>query len=365
MWRGPFRAANRSSKGEASRSLTSLPRLDPVRARELVSRFSGQPVLVAGDVMLDRFIVGRVTRISPEAPVPVVQFQSEHVRLGGAANVANNIAALGGRAALVGVVGADDAGERLTEQLAAAGIAVDGVVQDPGRATTEKVRVVTERNQQVARIDYEHDSDCAGDVERALLDRIARYGRDAKALLVSDYLKGAITRPVMEALLTARLKPSRSSNPEREPSGERPPLLIDPKIAHLAFYAGATLITPNHHEAEIATHIRIRTDDDARRAAQAFRSAARSDAVLITRGEQGMWLSDATIEGAIPAVAREVADVTGAGDTVAATLALAVAAGATLAEAAVLANHAAGIVVGKFGPATVTPDELLDAFKHA
>jgi rfaE bifunctional protein kinase chain/domain len=340
--------------------LTSLLPFDPARARELVSRFSGQSVLVAGDVMLDRFIVGRVTRISPEAPVPVVQFQSEHVRLGGAANVANNIAALGGRAALVGVVGADDAGERLTEQLAAAGIAVDGVVQDPGRTTTEKVRVVTERNQQVARIDYEHDSDCAGEVERALVDRIERYGRDAKALLVSDYLKGAITGPVMEALLNAR----RSAEGAKA-AGERLPLLVDPKIPHLAFYAGATLVTPNHHEAEIATHIRIRTDDDARRAAHAFRSAARSEAVLITRGEHGMWFADATIDGAIPAVAREVADVTGAGDTVAATLALALAAGATLAEAAVLANHAAGIVVGKFGPATVTPEELLNVFRHA
>jgi D-beta-D-heptose 7-phosphate kinase/D-beta-D-heptose 1-phosphate adenosyltransferase len=340
--------------------LTSLLPLDPVRARDLVSRFSGQRVLVAGDVMLDRFIVGRVTRISPEAPVPVVQFQSEHVRLGGAANVANNIVALGGRAALVGVVGADDAGERLTEQLAAAGIAVDGLVQDPGRATTQKVRVVTERNQQVARIDYEHDSDCAGEVERALVDRIARYARDAKALLVSDYLKGAITRPVMEALLNAR----RSAEGAKA-AGEHLPLLVDPKIPHLAFYGGATLITPNHHEAEIATHVRIRTDDDARRAAHAFRSAARSEAVLITRGEQGMWFSDATIDGAIPAVAREVADVTGAGDTVAATLAVALAAGATLAEAAVLANHAAGIVVGKFGPATVTPDELLDVFRQA
>src|SRR5438128_1110295 len=140
MWRGPFRAASRSSKGEASRSLTSLPPLDPVRARELVSRFSGQPVLVAGDVMLDRFIVGRVTRISPEAPVPVVQFQSEHVRLGGAANVAHNINALGGRASLVGVVGADTAAATLGQQLAATGASTDGLVEDPARRTTEKVR---------------------------------------------------------------------------------------------------------------------------------------------------------------------------------------------------------------------------------
>ena len=331
-----------------------LPPLSAERARRIIARFPNLPLLVVGDVMIDRFIVGRVTRISPEAPVPVVQFQSEHLRLGGAANVANNIAVLGGHAELVGIVGADDAGERLRDQLSAAGIGVDGLVQDPSRPTTEKVRVVTERNQQVARIDYEQDADCAGDVERALVGRIERIRGRAKALLVSDYLKGTITRAVIEALLDAGLNPSRS--------GERIPLIVDPKIPHLACYAGATLITPNHHEAETATHRRIRSEDEAREAAQAFRAAANCDAALITLGEQGMWLSDGTIEGAIPAVAREVSDVTGAGDTVVATLALAIAAGATLAEAAVLANHAAGLVVGKFGPATVTPDELRASF---
>jgi D-glycero-beta-D-manno-heptose-7-phosphate kinase len=336
-----------------------LPPLSAERARRIIARFPNLPLLVVGDVMIDRFIVGRVTRISPEAPVPVVQFQSEHLRLGGAANVANNIAVLGGHAELVGIVGADDAGERLRDQLSAAGIGVDGLVQDPSRPTTEKVRVVTERNQQVARIDYEQDTDCAGDVERALVGCIERIRGRAKALLVSDYLKGAITRPVIEALLGARLTPSRDE--ERE-MAERIPLIVDPKIPHLACYAGATLITPNHHEAETATHMRIRSEDEARAAAQAFRAAAQCDSALITLGEQGMWLSDGTIEGAIPAVAREVSDVTGAGDTVVATLALAIAAGATLAEAAVLANHAAGMVVGKFGPATVTPDELRASF---
>jgi D-glycero-beta-D-manno-heptose-7-phosphate kinase len=334
------------------------------RARDLVSRFANLPILVVGDVMIDRFIVGRVTRISPEAPVPVVRFQSEHTRLGGAANVANNIAALGGRADLVGLVGADDTGERLRDQLSAAGIGVEGLIQDPGRPTTEKVRVVTERNQQVARIDYEQDSDCAGDVERAIVGCIECLRGRAKAFLVSDYLKGTITRPVIEALMTSEREASveREALAERGVSASRVPLIVDPKIPHLACYAGATLITPNHHEAETATRMRIRTDEDARAAARAFRAAAQCRAALITRGEHGMWLSDAAGEGAIPAVAREVSDVTGAGDTVVATLALAIAAGATLAEAAVLANHAAGIVVGKFGPATVTPDELRASF---
>lgn len=307
-------------------------------------RFAGVDVLVVGDVMLDRFIVGRVTRISPEAPVPIVQFESEYARLGGAANVAHNITALGGRAALVGIVGADIAAAQLREQLMVAGLRPDDLVVDPARPTTEKVRVVTGRNQQVARIDYERDTDADGAVQQAVAERAARLGGSAQALLVSDYLKGAITRPVIEALLALTA-----------------PLVVDPKIPHLACYAGASLITPNHHEAEVATHRRIRTDDDAREAARAFRTRAECDAVLITRGEHGMWLSSADAEGAIPAASREVSDVTGAGDTVVATLALALAAGATLVEASVLANHAAGIVVGKFGPATVSPEELLGA----
>ncbi len=323
-----------------------LPPLDARRACDLVARFSGLPVLVVGDVMIDRFIVGRVTRISPEAPVPVVQFQGEHVRLGGAANVAHNICALGGRVWLVGVVGADAAGASLARHLAAAGASTDGLIEDPARRTTEKVRIVTDRNQQVARVDYEHDADVGGELEQAIAGRIRQFGTGAKALLVSDYLKGVITRSAVEALLT--LKTAGAA-----------PLVVDPKIPHLACYAGATLITPNHHEAETATHRRIRTDEEASDAARALRVQARCDAVLITRGEHGMWLSDAETEGTIPAVAREVADVTGAGDTVVATLALALAAGATLADAAGLANHAAGLVVGKFGVATVTQDELI------
>jgi D-glycero-beta-D-manno-heptose-7-phosphate kinase len=322
----------------------NVPALDARRAMEIVARFGALHVLVVGDVMLDRFIVGRVSRISPEAPVPVVRFDSEYLRLGGAANVAHNLVTLGGHVSLVGVVGIDLASTRLRDQLAAAGISAEGLVEDRSRPTTEKVRIVTERNQQVARIDYEHDSDVGGDLARVVVARVRRLGADSKVLLVSDYLKGAITKHVVEALVA--LKSTTRA------------VLIDPKIAHLSCYAGATLVTPNHHEAETATHRRIRTDDDAQQAARDFRALAQCDGVLITRGEAGMWLSHGIFEGAVPAVAREVSDVTGAGDTVVATLALALAAGATSAEAAILANHAAGIVVGRFGPATVTPDEL-------
>lgn len=326
----------------------TLPPLDSRRARDLISRLPGLRVLVAGDVMLDRFIVGKVSRISPEAPVPVVRFQSEHVRLGGAANVAHNLAALGARVALVGLVGTDAAAARLRGELAATGIGAEGLVDDPRRPTVEKVRIVTDRNQQVARVDYESDSDIEGEVEQRLVDRINRTGGNAKVLLVSDYLKGTVTKAVMGTLLSLK--------------SAGVPLLVDPKIPHLDFYAGASLVTPNHQEAEAATLRRIRSDDEARLAALDFRARARCEAVLITRGEAGMWLSSGEAEGAVPAVAREVADVTGAGDTVVATLALALAAGATFVEAAGLANHAAGIVVGKFGPATVTRDELIGTF---
>ncbi len=326
----------------------TIPPLAAHRARELVGRMRGHRVLVVGDIMLDRFIVGRVTRISPEAPVPIVTFQSEFVRLGGAANVAHNLAALGAQVSLVGVVGRDMAADRLSDQLSESGVSITGLTVDAERPTIEKVRIVTDRNQQVARVDYEHDSDISGAVQLDVQHHIAAQGRDAAVLLVSDYLKGTVTKDVMATLTS--LKSNGAA------------LLIDPKVPHMDRYSGATLVTPNLHEAETATHLRIRDDAEARAAALAFRSRVRCEGVLITRGEQGMWLSAEDAEGSIPSVAREVSDVTGAGDTVVATLALAMAAGATLAEAAMLANQAAGIVVGKFGPSTVTAEELLDQF---
>jgi rfaE bifunctional protein kinase chain/domain len=328
----------------------TLPPLDSRRARDLVARLSGRQVLVVGDVMVDRFIVGDVTRISPEAPVPIVRYRSEYSRLGGAANVAQNLAALGGRVSLVGMVGKDDGADRLRQQLAACGIATDGLVENDTRSTVEKVRVVTGRNLQVVRIDYEEDTDVSGAIEQQIVRAIQRASGDAGVVVVSDYLKGTITKTVVQSLLG------------RKSAGA--PLLIDPKIPHLDCYAGATLVTPNQAEAEAATLRRIRSDEDARLAALDFREHARCDAVLITRGDHGMWLSSESAEGAVPSVAREIADVTGAGDTVVATLALAIAAGATLAEAAVLANHAAGVVVGKFGPATLTAQELLAALEN-
>jgi D-beta-D-heptose 7-phosphate kinase/D-beta-D-heptose 1-phosphate adenosyltransferase len=321
------------------------PELAHDRLRSLIDRFSEVTILVVGDVMLDRFLIGRVTRISPEAPVPVVAFDHEMQRIGGAANVAHNIRALGGRVELVGVTGRDEAGDRLLSACRDAGIRTT-LIADESRPTTTKVRVVTERNQQVARIDYERDAEVTGVVEEGVATELRRRGQHVSAIVVSDYLKGSVTRRVVSEAVSV--------------AGARSiPLLIDPKIPHLEYYAGAAVITPNHHEAEAATHLRVRTDEDARDVAREFRARAKCRGVVMTRGDQGMWVLDDRADRHLPASAREVADVTGAGDTVIATLALAMAAGGTLFEAASIANRAAGIVVAKFGPATVSPAELL------
>ncbi len=317
-------------------------------ARTLVSRLAGRRVLIVGDVMLDHFLFGDVERISPEAPVPVVRFEREEYRLGGAANVAHNVHALGALPILVGVVGRDEAADRLASEVAALGIPRDGLVAAPDRCTTRKLRVVTRRNQQVSRIDYEADGTIEGETEQAVLDRVERELERAGAVVISDYLKGVVSRRVASQTIALA-------------SRRHVPVLVDPKVPHVDYYAGATLVTPNHHEAEAVTLMRIRTDEDARRAARAFKERVRSAGVLITRGEHGMWLLEGDRDHPLPATAREVSDVTGAGDTVVATIAAAIAAGAPMPDAAWLANRAAGIVVAKFGASVVTPGELVAA----
>ena len=312
---------------------------------DLIDRIAGRTVLVVGDLMVDHFVYGRVTRISPEAPVPVVQFEREDFRLGGAANVASNIVALGGRASAAGIVGDDQHAAHLRSELARRAVVVDGVVTDPTRCTTRKLRVVTTRNQQVARIDYESDTEVGGGVESQLVAQIAEQVCAADAVLISDYLKGVVSQAVARTCI-------------EEATRRGIPVLIDPKVAHIDYYRGATVVTPNHHEAEAVALMRIRSDDEARTAAQRLRERTGCRSVLITRGEHGMWLLAPEGESSLAAEAREVADVTGAGDTVIAALALGLAAGATLADSARLANRAAGIVVGKFGPATVSAREL-------
>ena len=317
--------------------MTALP--------DLPARLAGRVVLIVGDLMLDHFVIGGVERISPEAPVPVVRFGHEEYRLGGAANVAHNVAALGGLVHVVGLVGTDEFASRLRADLERLGIGSSGIVADTDRRTTRKLRVVTTRNQQVARIDYEDDREVHGDVEATLISRIEQLSASADAILVSDYLKGVVSLGVATAAIAAAKRRGI-------------PVLVDPKVPHIDYYAGASVITPNHQEAEAVTHMRIRTSADAMAAARRFRDRAFCASVLVTRGEHGMTLLGTDGDAELPAEAREVSDVTGAGDTVIATMTLALAAGAPLVDAARLANRAAGIVVGKFGPATVSVDEL-------
>lgn len=322
-----------------------LPAVATTRAAAVLDAMARVRVVVIGDVMIDHFMVGKVTRISPEAPVPVVELEREFSLPGGAANVAHNVVALGARVSLVGLVGDDQPAADLRGLLEARGVSASGLVSDPSRPTTRKTRLATTRHQQVARIDVERIDDAATPVEDALVSVLEPAVAEADAVIVSDYLKGVVTPRVMAHLVAAA-------------HGRAVPLLVDPKVPHLPRYAGATLVTPNQSEAESGARRRVRDVGDARAAARELREALRVDGVMITLGEQGLWLSHGSIEGHLPSSAREVADVTGAGDTVVATLGAAMAAGATSAEAAWLATQAAGIVVTRFGTAVATADEL-------
>ena len=317
---------------------------------ELLDRLAGRSILVIGDLMLDHFVIGTVDRISPEAPVPVVRFDHETWRLGGAANVAHNIVALGGRVDAIGVVGSDADGARLLADLAGRSIGTARHRQRSSRCTTRKLRVVTTRNQQVARIDYEDDAKIDAAIEATVVQAHWRAGGSAQRDRHLRLPEGRRDSQVASAAADAA-------------RAHRIPLLVDPKVPHIDHYAGATVITPNHHEAEAVTHMRIRTAAEAREAARRFRERAGSDAVLITRGEHGMWLL-----GPWQGWSRRRNRAAGRsarsrrrdrrrryGHQRAGARA---AAGASLADAARLANRAAGIVVGKFGPATVTVDEL-------
>src|SRR5436190_1397907 len=209
-----------------------LPPLAPDRAQQLVSAFPRAHVLVVGDAMLDTFIVGRVTRISPEAPVPIVAFDHQTHRIGGAANVAHNVMALGGHATLISLMGQDDNATALMRGCREAGIEAGCIATDPERVTTTKVRIVTERNQQVARVDYENDAEISGDVEDGIIEAVRQHGAAASAIIVSDYLKGCVTRRVMATAVDAAKQTGI-------------PLLVDPKIPHIDYYENATVVTPN------------------------------------------------------------------------------------------------------------------------
>jgi D-beta-D-heptose 7-phosphate kinase/D-beta-D-heptose 1-phosphate adenosyltransferase len=303
-------------------------------------------VLVIGDLMLDEYLWGKAERISPEAPVQVIDVQREELRLGGAGNVVNNLDALGCRVTVCSIIGDDDNGRMLMEAFAARGVDTGGVFVDPARKTSKKTRVVAS-HQQIVRIDRETRGAVSGVQEQSLVDFIGRVAARHQAILVSDYLKGVLTPAVLAAIVEA----GRCAGI---------PVVADPKGTDFGKYRGVTILTPNRKEAEAATGIAIDDDDSLGRAAMDILGQASLEALLITRSEQGMslFLRDGVAEH-IPTVAREVFDVTGAGDTVVAVLGLALAAGARFSDAARLANVAAGIAVGKLGTSTVTPEEIV------
>jgi D-glycero-beta-D-manno-heptose-7-phosphate kinase len=329
----------------------------PRRLEALVRRFPRVRVLVVGDFMLDRFIWGRVERISPEAPVPVVHVTSEERRAGGAGNVVGNIAALGGRAAAAGLIGRDPAGAELTRALGQLGALTDGLVVSRRAETTQKTRIIAHQ-QQVVRLDRETAGVADDPGIRRVRDFVLRQRRRFDVLVVSDYGKGVVGPELLGALADARARDAFT-------------WLVDPKRANFDHYRRASLMKPNREEAAAAAGLEIRDAASLRAAGARLLDRWEADAVLISRGEEGMALfKPGSRDGAIvveefPTVAREVFDVTGAGDTVLATCALALGAGGTLEEATVLANHAAGVVVGKIGTATLAADELRAAVRRA
>jgi D-beta-D-heptose 7-phosphate kinase/D-beta-D-heptose 1-phosphate adenosyltransferase len=317
------------------------------RAFAIIENFPRSGVLVVGDIMADHFIWGRVSRISPEAPVPVVEVRKDSFMLGGCANVLNNIFAMGGRVYMTGVIGSDETGRRLLAEVRNRGVDTGGMVVEEGRPTTLKTRIVA-HGQQVVRFDFEDRKAVQAKSIRKILSYIRSVRDDLGALVISDYNKGVVTGPLLEGI-------------RKEIAGRLIVSCVDPKQRDFSLYQGFDIITPNHHEAGNAAGEEMQNDHDHVRVGMKLLDKYDFKAIMVTRGEEGLSLfeKDGRMRHtAFPTEAREVFDVTGAGDTVIGVFALCMAAGASFREAAYLANHAAGIVVGKVGTATVTREEL-------
>ncbi len=322
------------------------------RLTDRVDRFPKARILVVGDIVLDHYIWGKVSRISPEAPVPVVNVTRENVLLGGAANVAQNIRSLNGGVGVCGVIGRDDAGDRLMRLLQDRDIDDSGIILDPERPTTVKTRIIA-HNQQVVRFDRETKDRIGKEMHSRICDFVERsIAEGIDAIVLSDYCKGVVTADlVREVVRLARKKDVIVS--------------VDPKVSHFGMYRGVTILTPNAAEASLGSRIEIEDEQSLLAAGAALLRRVGSKAVLITRGEHGMSLfAQGGKVTHIPTKARAVYDVTGAGDTVIAVLTLAMAAGANAADASRIANYAAGIVVGVVGTATVTPAELKERIRE-
>jgi D-beta-D-heptose 7-phosphate kinase/D-beta-D-heptose 1-phosphate adenosyltransferase len=319
--------------------------LDLPRMERLVRKFKNRRVLVLGDLMLDKYIWGDVSRISPEAPVPVVEVRKSTSCLGGAGNVGRNLAELGAVPLVVGVVGDDDEGVWIKRHVGEG----RGVFVDAGRPTTVKMRIIAQ-HQQIVRVDQEKKKAVADEIRDKIVCLLKKETYDG--IVISDYNKGIVTKALMDQVL-----------PYAKEMGI--PVFVDPKVENFACYSPVTFIAPNHQEAELVVRHACQTDAEVERAGREILALVESAYLIIKRGEQGMSIFEKGKPPLhIPTVAREVFDVTGAGDTVIATVALALLAGAAIQEAAVLANAAAGVVVGKIGTAACSPDELLTALKR-
>jgi rfaE bifunctional protein kinase chain/domain len=315
------------------------------RLIDLPNHFPRVRVLVIGDLMLDRYVWGQVQRISPEAPVPVVHITRESVNAGGAGNVATNICALGGQVVVCGLIGKDQDGQRLLHELTTRGVGVAGVVTSSAATTISKTRIIA-HSQQVVRLDRElqEESDSRG--RKKLRALVHQHLRACDVVVVSDYGKGVVDTELLTMLTDMRKR-------------QHFLYLIDPKRRNFAHYRGASLVKPNKEEAGLAAGIEIRDETALLQAGTHLLDLWQAEAILVSRGEEGMSLfKRAGQVQHFPTTAREVFDVTGAGDTVLATCAVTLGAGASFEEATILANHAAGVVVGKVGTATVSPEEL-------
>lgn len=313
-----------------------------------IDRFKKARILVIGDIILDKYVWGHVSRISPEAPVPVVEVKQETKRLGGAANVLNNIASLGGRAVLCGVIGEDHSGREIVERIEGMGLPSDGIVSVADRPTSVKSRIVA-HNQQVVRFDRESRKRIAPEAIHRILDFIKKVRSDIDAIIVADYGKGVISDVMMKGLRALVWETGTIIG-------------VDPKTGNFDSYKGVHVITPNHHEAGAYCGMEIEDEEGLLQAGRRMLEELEARSVLITQGKDGMTLFEQG--GAIshiPTVARKVFDVTGAGDTVISTMCMALAAGMDFKSAAIVSNFAAGIVVGELGTSTVTAKELKQA----
>ena len=317
---------------------------------EIVSKFDKAKVLVIGDVMMDEYIYGDVSRVSPEAPVPVVKVMKETFIPGGAANVVRNINSLGGKVYLVGTIGDDSLGKRLKKTLTKTGASTQGLIIDRSRPTTQKTRIIA-HSQQVVRIDKERTESVASQIRKKLISALKRFINRVDIIIVSDYGKGIITSSILKGIFSLASK-----------YGKR--VIIDPKVGHFKDYRGATILTPNKNEARVALGGVLTEEESIHSIGKRLLKELNLKALLITKGAEGMSLfqKDKKVIN-IPTIVQEVYDVTGAGDTVTAVLALGLAAGADFLSSAQIANFAAGIVVKEIGAATATKKELLNRIR--